>query len=411
MIDQIYKGKEDVPWDELNENQSKFIASLIYDLKNVRELFKGDLLKKGGISGKDLPISIKIINKDDESPALEKFTGFDNRWVVVYFGICPELENFVSITMWPSQSDSSKRLYKEIHDNIKKLNRTISLEGSYYLYPPNEIRPQRANIILAKKDEDKYYDWPHFPFLKDTGDTLEGPISAINYNRILLRDENQELYEDYVTFRVVVASVLDKKGNQLLVKMPFFKKLHHPFIFNLRNKVALEKNDLCYFLLMYRAGEFLPQVYLHRKINKMSALAHTISWELYNQFLATSSGEEYKKHLASKKIPKFIKTENVMKICSLEEFKDIFEEHERTINAVFENVNSTENSKLNKFEYITKNYIAPFFDINAEENLVSYKPPIFKHDINGFLCSNIPKMNKIVKKQVIRKFEDNGPNF
>lgn len=407
LIDQIYKGNDDISWNKLSDYQNAFIRNLIKDLHQVRNLFKNDLGQKGGLNGKELPISIKIINKNDESPAQETFTGFDNRWVVVYFGISPELENFVSIAMWPAQSKSSKKLYKEIHDNLKELRKTINLEGSYYLYPPNEIRPQRVNSITAMKDEDKYYDWPHFPFLKDTGDTLEGPISAINYNRVLLRNEKHELYEDYVTLRVVIASVIEIRGNQVKVKMPFFKKRPHAFIFNINSNTNLEKDNLYYFLLIYKAGERTPYVYLYRKINKMGALAHTISWELYNQFLATSSGEEYKKHLASKNIPKFLKTENVMAICSLEEFKDIFEEHERTTNAVFGNVNSAENSQLDKFDYITKNYLSPFFDINTEENLVSYKPPIFKHNVDGFICGNILKMNKIVKKQVIRKFEDN----
>lgn len=414
LIDKIYKGKQDIPWDEFSQYQAGFIKSLVSDLRDVKEIFKGDLLKKGGVSGKDLPISIKIINKDDESPALEKFLGFDSKWVVVYFGICPELENFVSITMWPSENNPKKTsnwLYKEIHDNLKKYKTTINLEGPYYLFPPNEIRPQRVNKITAIKDEDKYYSWPHFPFLKDTGDTLEGPISAINYNRVLLRNEKQELYEDYVTLRVVVASVIDIRGNQVTVKMPFFKVKHHPFTFNININTHIEKDGLYYFLLMYKAGMRLPHVYLYRKINKVGALAHTISWELYNQFLASSSGEEYKKHLATKNIPKFMKTENVLSICSLEEFKDIFEEHERLINAVFINVNSTENSKLNKFDYITKNYLFPFFDINMDENLVSYKPPIFKHKVDGLICGNILKMNKIVKKQAIGKFEDDGSNY
>lgn len=411
LIDQIYKGNDDISWNELSDYQNAFIRSLIKDLHEVRTLFNNDLRKKGGLNGKELPVSIKIINKNDESPAQETFTGFDNRWVVVYFGISPELENFVSIAMWPSQSESSRNLYKEIHDNLKELRKTIKLEGSYYLFPPNEIRPQRVNNIKAVKDEDKYYDWHHFPFLKDTGDTLEAPISAINYNRVLLRNEKQELYEDYVTLRVVVASVIEIRGNQVIVKIPFFKGNRHPFTFNININTHIEKDNLYYFLLIYKAGERIPYVYLYRKINKLGALAHTISWVLYNQFLATSSGDEYKKHLASKNIPKFIKTENAMAICSLEEFKDIFEEHERTINAVFRNVNSDENSQLNKFDYITKNYLSPFFDINAEDNLVSYKPPIFKHDIDSFSCNNILKMNKIVKKQVIRKFEDNGHNF
>lgn len=411
LIDQIYKDNHDIAWNELSVYQNAFIRSLIKDLHEVRNLFKNDLGQKGGMNGKELPISIKIINKNDESPAQETFTGFDNRWVVVYFGISPELENFVSIAMWPSQSESSRNLYKKIHDNLKEHGKTINLEGSYYLYPPNEIRPQRVNNITAVKDEDKYYDWHHFPFLKDTGETLEAPISAINYNRVLLRNEKQELYEDYVTLRVVIASVIEMRGNQVKVKMPFFKRRPHAFTFNINNNTKLEKNNLYYFLVMYRAGDVLPQVYLYRKINKLGALAHTISWELYNQFLATSSGEEYKKYLASKNIPKFLKTENVMAICSLEEFEDIFEEHERIINSVFRNVNSAQNSQLNKFDYITKNYLSPFFDINAEENLVSYKPPIFKHDIDSFSCNNILKMNKIVKKQVIRKFEDNEPIF
>lgn len=406
LIDLIYKGKKNIPWAELNQepNKAQFIGGLIKDLKFVRDLYEGDLGKKGGISGKGLPISIKIVNRHDENPALEKYTGYDNRWIVVYFGISPELENFVSIVMWPAQSESSKRCYEMIYENLRERKKTLMFEGAYYLYPPNEIRPQNVKKIEAIEDSDKFFDWQYFPFIKDTGDTLSRPISAINYRRVLLRNSNNELYEDYITLRVVVASVLDMKGNQIKVKMPFFKKRPHPFTFNLRHKdeSELKVGNIYYFLLMYRAGEHIPFVYKYQKINRISALAHTTAHALYYRFLNSSTGEEYKQQLIKLNNPIINPNEDNFKICSLNEFKDLFEHHRRIIyEKVFYDVNSGENPSLNLYEYIYQMFLSPYFKIDAQKNIISYKPPIFNHDLKYFTCKNILKINKMIKKHTL----------
>ena len=136
LIDSIYKGNERIPWRKLNKQQAKFIGSLLKDRKKILELFSQDEVgKKGGISGKNLPITVKILNKDDENPAVEKYVGYDNRWLVIYFGISPELENFVSIDMWPSESESSKDCYRKIlssqrKEKIVKIRRGISYDSA-----------------------------------------------------------------------------------------------------------------------------------------------------------------------------------------------------------------------------------------------------------------------------------------
>ncbi|HEC92622.1 MAG TPA: hypothetical protein ENI51_06500, partial [Candidatus Atribacteria bacterium] len=133
LIDNVYNREKDIPWRKLSPQQAKYISSLLRDRKNILDIFiPEEIGKKGGISGKGLPITVKILNRNDENPAAQKYVGFDSRWLVIYFGISPELENFVSIVMWPSESRSSRECYRAILNLLQEEKKSLKFIGSYY---------------------------------------------------------------------------------------------------------------------------------------------------------------------------------------------------------------------------------------------------------------------------------------
>lgn len=413
LIDNIYKGEEHIPWYELNKNSqyAKFIGSLIKDRSIILNFFsKRDLGIKGGISGKGLPITIKILNKNDENPAMQKYTGFDSRWLVVYFGISPELENFTSIVMWPSESVVSKKCYETIFNMLKDERRTLKLEGSYYLILPNELHPQHVQEIGIKKDDEAFYNWQYFPFIKDVGETLGKPISATNYRKVLLRDRNGNLIEDYITIRVTVGAIIEIKGNELKVKVPFLNQTPHSFIFQLRYNVdarALEKDRLYYFLLIERAGEKKLEIFSIENAEQIDALAHIISFELYKRFIALVTGDEYRQYIILKdSIVGKIECKNpydLFEICTIDKCKEMFNSYKYLI---YKRIYPTRmedsrlfSSQIDIWEFIYTTYLSPYFKIN-DKNKIYYSPPIFKHDLHDFLCEKILKINKTIHSYI-----------
>jgi len=411
LIDSIWKGEENIPWNILNEYplQAKFIASLLKDRKKILEIFGQNMLgKKGGISGKGLPITIKILNRD-ENPALRKYVGCDNRWIVVYFGVCPELENFISVVLWPDESDTSQKCYQTIYEILHEERKALKFEGAYYLIPPNEIHPQRVEKLEIKKDDEIFYNWQYFPFIKDVGETLSRPISAVNYRKVLLRDKEGQLVEEYVAIRVTVGSIIDMKGNEIKVKVPFLFNTPHAFTFSLpycNHMNLIEKGSLFYFLLIEYGGEKTKKVFLMENADIIDALAHTVSFELYRRFILSVSSDVYRRAIFPKHpiIGKFQKEDisELFAVCSLGEYRDIVRKYSSLI---FNKVFSSEKIKNEEMllyhiedlgEHIFQTYLSPYFKI--KDNKVYYFPSIFRHNsTNLYFCEKNFAINKLIR--------------
>ena len=410
LIDEIYKGDEYIPWRELNKSpqQAKFIGSLLKDRKKILNLFdQYDVGKKGGISGKSLPITVKILNKDDENPAVEKYVGFDNRWLVIYFGISPELENFVSIVMWPSESESSKNCYRIILSLLKERKRSLKFEGSYHIILPNEIHPQRVEKLEIERDEQLFYNWQYFPFIKDVGETLSKPIFAPNYRKVLLRNINGQLFEDYVTLRTTIGSIVDIKGNEIKVKVPFLKSKPHSFTFRLRHNIqkGIKRNFLYYFLLIEKAGERIPEVLDIESAEIEDAFAHCLAFELYRQFINNVSRDKYRRYAVlqynKEKFGLEIEEEkisNLFGICSIGEGKKLFRKYSSLLYKIYRKENTERiSSNINLWDFILKTYLLPYFKIDEENDRIYYFPILFRHYSQDFLCEKIAEVNKIIR--------------
>jgi len=409
LIDDTYKGNKSIPWRELNKlpQQAKFIGSLLKDRKKILDLFyQDDIGKKGGISGKSLPITVKILNKDDENPAVEKYIGFDNRWLVIYFGISPELENFVSIVMWPSESESSKNCYRMILSLLKERKRSLKFEGSYHIILPNEIHPQRVEKLEIEKDEQTFYNWQYFPFIKDVGETLSKPIFAPNYRKVLLRDNKGQLFEDYITLRATIGGIVDIKGNEIKVKVPFLKSKPHSFTFRLRHNIQKEirRGTLYYFLLIEKAGEKIPEVFDVESAEIEDAIAHCLSFEFYRRFINNVSNDNYRRYAVLQYKEKFgfaiekSEISNLFGICSIEEGKKLFRTYLSLLYKIYRKENAERiSSNINLWDFILKTYLLPYFKIDEENDKIYYFPILFRHHSQDFLCEKIAEVNKMTR--------------
>jgi|GEM_PF-6435549 len=229
-LDEINNGNL-IDLNELETGRG-FVTKLLEDRVFLSSLCNvwGHPLRKGGtISGDFLPLTVSILNRD-ESPAKQVYLG-NMVWIVVYYGISPELENFVTVVLWPSKSASSQSAYRRIIDILQSNDRVISLEGKYALNPPNELHPAWAHRIETAKQQSSFYDWKFYPFLKETGDCLLEHGSPANYRKVFLRDDRNELREEYINAKVIVGVILDKRAGEILVKTPHINTKPRPYWF------------------------------------------------------------------------------------------------------------------------------------------------------------------------------------
>lgn len=406
LIDGIYNGEKNIPWGKLSSQQAKYISSLLRDRKNILEIFTlEEIGKKGGISGKSLPITVKILNRNDENPAVEKYVGFDNRWLVIYFGISPELENFVSIVMWPSESKSSRECYQTILTLLEEEKRSLKFTGSYHIILPNEIHPQQVEKLEIEKDEQLFYNWQYFPFIKDVGETLSKPISAPNYRKVLLRNGMGDLIEEYITIRATIGSIIGIKGNEIKVKVPFLNPKPHAFIFRLRHNTQrdiIKSGSLYFFLLIERAGETIPEIFEIESAEVEDALAHCMAFELYRQFINNVTKDNYRRYSVLQYNEGFglmieeSKTSSLFRICSIEDGERQF----RRFASLLCKIYRREIGGVNLWNSIFKTYLSPYFKIDEENDRIYYFSPLFRHRSKDFLCEKILEINKAIRSYV-----------
>ena len=71
------------------------------ELKKLLDKFKIEMDKKGLVSGNVLvPLTISILNRKDDIPGEQTYVGVTS-FRIHYYGISPELENFVVLILWP----------------------------------------------------------------------------------------------------------------------------------------------------------------------------------------------------------------------------------------------------------------------------------------------------------------------
>lgn len=414
VIDEIWDGKEEsIPWKDLNESsrQLQFIQNLLEDRRTMFSFFDQNRLgKKGGIFAKDFKINIKILNNKDVSPALKKYIGFNDHWIVIYFGISPELENFVSIVLWPDQSQTSRGLYQAITNVINEEHKAIEIL-SPNVQLPNEIHPQQMRQIDITEDSKLFFNWRYFPFIKDMGDTLSRPLSPITYRKVLLRDRTNHIFADYITIRMIIGSIIDKKGSEIKVKVPFLKDRPHSYIFKLDSNIEVESfpnGEILNFLLLERAGEKIHEVFEADKAEPVDALAHILAFELYQMFIMRVSPGKYRGYINMIRHP-FIK--NVLsikemeefRICSYDDYKKMVIDFKRLIyQKIFFQLEEQGmlSTKIDLADFIFKTYLSPYFKIDIDNNIYYLPLSLSRNpNYNNYLSEKFLKINNLIRKE------------
>ena len=368
------------------KNGKNFLIVLRRDkaeLKKIVNQFKIEIDKKELISGNALvPLTISILNKKDDVPGEETYVGVAS-FRIHYYGISPELENFVVLVLWPEYSQHSRKTLEEIWKKIKNSQKecVLKLEGNYKLRPPNEIHPFRAENIVA--EERRLYEWMYVPYIKEVGETISSHVSPVNFRKIYVRNLRGDYKKKYVNLKTCVGIVKRVIGGYIAIKLPYLnyeniKGFYNvPYHYSIRNKVkSLKPEDKIAFLIFEEIDSDGQQrripnsvVYDISKIDSAHILGHILSYILYNYYLV-------KKRLL---------------VISYNRYKELFG-HVMEIVGRFCKDLSDVNVQFLRDGYIFSAFLRPFFQL-IEKNIF-YIP--------AFLGSDLEKIVYFDKKLLIK---------
>jgi len=386
-------------WDASNLSlklQNKFLMELVNDLKRIQQITKKygyDIDKNNLVSGDELfAVTINLWNYE-EVPGEKVFVGKDSNLRFHYFGLCPELENFVSLILWPETSKHSEKTLEEIWDIIKnkkqkKKTKMLQLKGNYRIRFPNELHPFRAHEIKSSENE-KIFNWIYVPWLKETGDTIFLHKSPTNFKKIYYNFDDVKYA--YVNAKVGVGTIkeIDYNNYELKIKLPylnskkpgkyFITKLHRNAKFKLD---ILKKDDLITFLIFEVIGKNYKRnyaIYDIEKINFYEVVGHLLSFLLHQ---------------------KYLKCEGLY-LMDLFEFKKLCQEAINIVVKFGSKSNNDINTKLLKEELLFMSYLNPFFGIVDDK--IYYVP--------GVLLSHEDYKNKLpIIDKFLKKFPDDNKN-
>lgn len=315
LVDKILND-EDVDLTKVRRGKN-FLISLKNDVEYLKKMvseFKMRIDKKGLLSGDDIvPLTISILNREGEIPGEETYVGIYS-FRIHYYGISPELENFVALVLWPEHSKHSKETLEKILNEVKiaKKEAILKLEGNYRLKLPNEVHPFRAKNIAA--DEEKLYEWVYVPYLKEIGETIFSHVSPINFKKIYVRKLEGEYKKVYANLKTCVGIIKKVSGGYISIKLPYLnpkniRSLYTlPYNHSVSDKIKhLKPKDKIAFLVFEEIDgdphhTKIPRhiIYDIQKIDVPHIIGHILSYILYNYYLLRErllviSYEEYKK--------------------------------------------------------------------------------------------------------------------
>jgi len=301
-IEKIRKNEIHISPDKVKKIRNLFVRKLLEDQNKLNKIIEsfGLFSNSLGIPGTELfPITIDIINRE-RMPGDLKWYGYGEALCVVYYGISPELENFVSLVLWPHESknpeyiNASRRAYKEIYNlvvNDPFHRNIIKISGGYRLTLPNEIRPYRSKISSLHKPK-AIYDWVYVPYLKEVGDTILSHKSPLNFTRAFIRMLDNSLMAKYINFKTTVGEFIGKRKNIGKFKLIYIsqkkRKLYTVFIHHtvLGKFNEFRKGDLVALLIGEVIDHKLQSTIMDvEKIKSIDIFSHILIYKLYNLYL------------------------------------------------------------------------------------------------------------------------------
>lgn len=357
-ISKIYDG-EKFDLNEVAEGK-KFLIKLSDGLANTSQLISTKPFSKddNGLIGEGLfSITIDIINKV-EMPGADKYTRGGTKLCIVYYGICPELENFVTIVLWPEHSKSSNDTFLKIRDiilNDRNEEKVIKFSGNYRLLPPNEIHPYRSTIDVCSKKK-WMYDWQNAPYIKEIGNTVKIFKNPINYRKVFLNTITGDKFTKYINAKVSVGIIVEKGTTYIKLKTPLLSSNFGQYIIlneytpnpyytatlnhdidNINNIKIGDKVVFLTFETVY--GKPNGTIMKIQNISSLELFSHVLSYILYNRYLAQKR----------------------LKILTENGYKALFKDCLKLINNYCDM--SDANAQLYNDSLIFNSYLSPFFKI------------------------------------------------
>jgi len=291
IIDKVYEKFKSEEFYEPRDLKSGrlFITRLQKDLILMRKLLDDhdlEIDKRGWLVDEIFPITVDIINRE-KAPGNRVYVGHGHIQIcVVYYGICPELSNFVTIVLWPKESDSSRRTYKKIYDLIeqdKDRRKVILFRKKYGLFPPNELHPFWDKEIDSIDKPKAVYEWKYCPYLKEVGDTITSHKSPVNFRKIFIKEDGRR-FSRYVNFKVTIGRILGIRKDEVKILIPSLFSKNRVYVTKIAPSIypKMEKQRTYYFLISERAEENVESyVEDFAPAEPVDVLAFLLSFSLY----------------------------------------------------------------------------------------------------------------------------------
>ncbi len=289
---------------ENTEQGHSFFKHWIKDRKNFQKLktnpvFHGHITdsKWGWFEFHDFPLTLEILNKvltPGGEVAIRGFGG-EKKDLLVYYALCPELENFVSLIVW-IDTKSSMNAWIKISDLVTKKDdqRVLQFSNKCGILLPNRIHPshdQEATLV-SKEFYQSLYDWRFAHYLFDDGKTIVSHNSPLNFRRMILNewDKNESLAE----IRTTIGRLIQIKRDSIEVSIPSIvgPPLNRIFKIDDKLKEKLKENSLYYFQIFKVAGSENIETHV-RDISDASSV------DIVGMFLAYST---YLLHLGNMRL-------------------------------------------------------------------------------------------------------------
>jgi len=299
-IDDIHESLRKTHSPEISDDEEGrfFLRKLVRDWTRLRAVIEeNDLFldRRGWIAVDLFPVTFEILNRH-LSPGDKVYVGHGRYGIcVVYYGISPELENFVVTCLWPEKSGTSKLAYRRIYDIVSKdslSSRVIRFGQDFGLEPPNLIHPYNDRTIEAIEKPKSVYDWQYVPYLREIGNTLLSHKSPLNFQKIFLETKEGPL-PVYVNVKSSIGFFREIRKDEANVLVPslFWSDLGYrtritPEVFSqLKNNFA---NTPYHFLIQERAEENIIPTIFRVSPAKSSEVASTLLlFTMYILFLGS----------------------------------------------------------------------------------------------------------------------------
>ena len=264
--------KEEISFEKLEkilentEQGHSFFKHWIKDRQNFQKLkanpvFHGHITdsKRGWFEFHDFSITLEILNKvltPGREVAIHGFGG-KKKDLLVYYALCPELENFVSLIVW-IDTNSSMNAWMKISDLVTKKDdqRVLQFSNKCGILLPNRIHPShdQESTLVSKEFYESLYEWRFAHYLFDDAKTIVSHNSPLNFRRMILNewDKNESLAE----IRTTIGRLIQIKRDSIEVSISSIvgPPLNRIFKIDDKLKEKLKENSLYYFQIFKVAG-------------------------------------------------------------------------------------------------------------------------------------------------------------